>query len=189
MRNVSHKSRIAILLEYVDQWRKSMDWSRETVCEQIVEAHYRIGADRLTQVKFDRTGDLVTIQKNNADRIYRWLDDKSKDRNLLCANFEDSILAALPAHIRLAYLNEILSRFDLVAHGVEDVEGNAPNFTNGLVRIARETSEAQGAVANLIDGATYTELTKAERELAEAEEAIRATRADVRKHLVGKVTQ
>lgn len=183
MRNVSHKSRIATILEYVDQWRRSMDWSRETVCEQIVEAHYRIGADKLTQVKFERSGDLVTIQKNNADRIYRWLDDKSKDRNLLCSNFEMSIFAAMPAAIRLACLNELYAPLGLCMKGVEVADNNTLNATTHLVAIAKETSEAQGAIADLIDGASPAELAKADRELAEAEEVIRAARAGVRQQM------
>lgn len=186
MRNVSHKSRIAIILDHVDQWRHSMDWSRETVCEQIVEAHYRIGADRITQVKFDRVGDLVTIQKNNADRIYRWLDDKSKDKNLLCSNFENSILAAMPAHIRMACLNEIYAPLALEVHGTEKA-GGLLNATSHLVAIAKEASEAQAAIADLIDGATQDELAKADRELAEAEEALRSARVNVRSQMALKV--
>jgi hypothetical protein len=55
--------------------------------------------------------------------------------------------------------------------------------TTHLIKIARETSEAQAAVANLIDGATPAELATADRELAEAEEAIRAARANVRQQM------
>lgn len=186
MRNLSHKSRIAIILDYVDQWRHSMDWSRETVCEQIVEAHYRIGADRITQVKFDRVGDLVTIQKNNADRIYRWLDDKSKDKNLLCSNFETSIMAAMPAHFRMACLNEIYAPLALEVHGTEKAAGLL-NATSHLVHIAKEASEAQAAIADLIDGTTQEELARADRELAEAEEALRAARSNIRSQMTIKV--
>lgn len=184
MRNQSHnKTRIATLLEYVDKWRHAMDWSRETVCTQIVEAHYRIGADRLTQVKFEQGGDAFTIQKNNADRIYRWLDDKTKDKNLLCANFEQSILAAMPADIRMACLNELLAPLGLVVRGVDVQKPGTLNATMHLVKVARESSEAQGAMAELIDGATPAELAKADRELAEAEEAIRVARAAVRSQI------
>jgi hypothetical protein len=186
MRDTSHKSRIAIILDHVDAWRHSMDWSRETVCDVIVEAHYRIGADRLTQVKFERTGDLVTIQKNNADRIYRWLDDKSKDRNLLCSNFEQSILAAMPADIRLAYLNDILAPLGFVVRGIEPEENHGLNATHHVVNMARESAEALGAVADLISNPTPAKLALADRELADLEEETRITRADIRREMTLK---
>lgn len=183
MRHVSHKTRIAIILEHVDAWRTANNWSRETVCEHIVEAHYKFGFDKLTQVNFDRTGDLATIWKNNADRIYRWLDDKSKDRNFLCSNFEDSILAAMPADRRMALLNDIYSKFDLVVRGAEEKQTDTFNATAHLVNVARETSEATAAMASLVDGVTPAKLASADKELSEAEEALRAAHAELRAQL------
>lgn len=77
----------------------------------------------------------------------------------------------------------MLSPFGLMVQGLNEAQAGTINATSHLVNIARETSEAQGAVANLIDGATKDELEKAERELAEAEEAIRSARAEVRAQL------
>lgn len=39
--------------------------------------------------------------KVNADRVFRWLDDGTKDTNLVPANFVPSILAALPTDLKV----------------------------------------------------------------------------------------
>ena len=184
MRNGSHKTRIGIIREHVNAWRKAADMSREAVALVIVEAHNASGGPTRTGIYFESgSRDAFTTAKTHADRIFRWLDDESKDSNFLPANFEDSNLLAMPADVRMACLNELLAPFGLVVRGVDVLENRALNATAHLVRIARETSEAQGAVAGLIDGATPGELADADRELAEAEEAIRSARADVRRQM------
>ncbi|MGY6129131.1 hypothetical protein ACW9YV_27865 (plasmid) [Paraburkholderia strydomiana] len=180
MRSESHKTKLSILMDHVDAWRQRLG-SREAVALEIVAAHKAWGGDRLPKLDFDMSGDTFTCAKNAADRIFRWLDDKSKDVNFLPANFERSILAAMPDDLRMSFLNEYLAPFGLVVHGIEAKA--TMNATAHLVRIAKESADAQGAIANLIDGATPAELLTADRELGEAEEALRVARADVRQQL------
>ncbi len=96
MRDVSHKTWIAIVLDHVNAWRKANGWSRETVVQMIVEAHECTNGPVVTGIKFEpHTADTFERWKVNADRVFRWLDDSSKDTNLLPTNFIPSILAAM----------------------------------------------------------------------------------------------
>lgn len=175
---------IGIIKTHVIEWRKREGWSRETVVQAIVETHERLNGPQITGIRFEpSTTDAFERQKVNADRVFRWLDDETKDNNLLPANFTRSIMAAMPTDIRLHCAEELLRPLGITAHLVDGQANGFLNATHHLVKIARETSEAQGAIANLIDGATPFELATADRELAEAEEAIRAARSDVRKNM------
>lgn len=178
MRSESQKTRLTRLMDAVCAW-KDRAGSREAVAIEIVAAHRASGLDRLPKLAFESAGDHFTLAKNAADRIFRWLDDKSKDTNFMPANFEDSILAAMPRDLLIGYLNENLAKFDLCVRGLDGSDGAGFNPVKHLVSIAKETSEAQSAMANLADGATERELDEAERELAEAEETIRRARAEV----------
>lgn len=177
MRIESHKSKLATLLNYVGEWRKR-EGSRETVAQLIVEAHIALGNNNLPKMEFDTHGDTFTVWKNAADRIFRWLDDATKDTNFMPANFEDSILAAMPEDLRLAYLNDWLGRFGMKAKGIygEQVEGCAVHH---LKTLSKESAEATSAMADLLDGGTESELARADRELADQEEAARKARAYV----------
>lgn len=124
MRNVSHvstqmnKTAISLLRDAISAWRRSFNWSRETVTEEIVIAHERIGGNCTTGIVFDASRadrDETDRRKVNADRVFRWLDDESKDTNLLPTNFLPSILAALPAERRIEVVNAILAPCGLVA--------------------------------------------------------------------------
>jgi hypothetical protein len=70
-------------------------------------------------MEFDMSGDSFTCAKNAADRIFRRLDDKSKDVNFMPVNFERSILVAMPADLRRSYLNEYLTPLGLSVRGIE----------------------------------------------------------------------
>jgi hypothetical protein len=181
MRHESHKTFIGIIKAHVIEWRKRESWSRETVVQAIVEAHESIGGPANTGIRFEpNTSDAFERQKVNADRVFRWLDDETKDNNLLPVNFVQSILAAMPMDIRMHCAGELLRPLGLAAECIDKVDTSSLNATAHLVKIARETSEAQTAVADLIDGATPDELERADRELADAEQAIHAARLAVR---------
>lgn len=178
MRIGSQKTKLALLLHYVDEWRKQAG-SRETVARIIVETHIARGANGLAKLQFDTSGDVFTWGKNAADRIFRWLDDKTKDNNFMPVNFEDSIVAAMPPDIRLAYLNEWLGAFGLAVQGLAPLDANRFNATAHLVAVSKESSEAVGAIAGLVSDPSDAGLARAEKELMEAEEAARAAREEL----------
>jgi hypothetical protein len=160
MRNTSHKTRIAIIRDHVAAWRKEQDWSREAAAVAIVEAHERIGGVQATGITFECSGDAYTTAKKNADRIWRWLDDESKDNNLMPANFENSILAAFPVDRRVEMLNEILSQIDCVArarHHDATAQLNAHEVMQVIVRTNHRT---EADAADLLDGIDPGELPR-----------------------------
>ncbi|MDR3386839.1 MAG: hypothetical protein P4L92_07280 [Rudaea sp.] len=160
MRDSSHKSRIGIIRDHVAAWRKARGWSRETAAAEIVAAHERIGGHMSGVIVFDKHGDVYTTQKNHADRIWRWLDDESKDNNLMPANFENSILAALPIERRVDLLNEILSQIDCVTrarHHDADAQLNAHELVQTIMRANHRT---ESDAADLLDGVDPGELPR-----------------------------
>lgn len=153
---------ITLVREHVEDWRRANAWSRETVVQQIVEAHGRLGFDRLTGIAFDPpTRDSFERMRVNADRVFRWLDDSTKDRNLLPFNFVWSILAALPAERRLALADALLFPVGMVAH--EDdaevhvgIDPAAPDTERTVImhfqNVVSAAAEAEVALSRMLDG-------------------------------------
>lgn len=162
---------------YVDKWRERAG-SRESVAVAIVEAHIAAGFNTRAKLHFDTQGDSFILAKNAADRIFRWLDDKTKDGNFMPANFEDSILLAMPEDLRLCYLNDWLRTFGMAAKGMHDIAADTcPSHL--LPGVIKESSEATFAMASLPMEPTAAELDAADREFAEAIEAMRKGRAAI----------
>lgn len=151
---------ITLVREHVEDWRRANGWSRETVVQQIVEAHGRLGFDRLTGIAFDPpTRDSFERMRVNADRVFRWLDDSTKDRNLLPFNFVWSILAALPVERRLALADALLFPVGLGAQ--EDPEVTigvdlaGPDTERTVVmhfqNVVSAAAEAEVALSRMLD--------------------------------------
>lgn len=180
MRHESHKTLIAILREHTSAWRKSHDWSRETMAETIVVAHERINGASSTGIRFEpNTQDAFGRLKVNADRIFRWLDDESKDSNLLPANFIPSILAAMPHDRRRHCVDDMLRPLGLAVRtlALDASGGLAQGQVTNLMR--EQTEAATAAVALLDANATPEQMVNAHRELSESIVAARNVRAAV----------
>lgn len=134
----------------------------------IVQAHGATGAHRVSGIVFDPpTRDAFERVKVNADRIFRWLDDVTKDSTLLPTNFIPSIIAALPDDLRMHLVNDLL-RSNGMACRVTATETDASPITILLRSMMLETAQADQAVAALLDGVDPGELETAQREIAEA---------------------
>lgn len=180
MRHESHKSLIAIVREHTSAWRKAMDWSRETMVDAIVQAHEQLNGPAVTGIRFDpQTRDTFARMKVNADRVSRWLDDESKDSNLLPTNFLPSILAAMPHDRRRHCVDDLLRPLGLAVRSLQlAVLGGVD--VGQVTNLMREQTEASAAAAALLDGdATQDELINAHRELSESIVAARSVRATV----------
>lgn len=139
----------------------------------------------MTGIRFDKSNpDAFARQKAAADRIFRWLDDASKDSNLLPANFIPSILTALPVTFRISALDEILRPFGLAAWPM-DIGGGALDAPAMLKTLIKEQGEAAVAVSELVDGVTREELIRASKELADVIAAASTQRAVIEKALRG----
>jgi hypothetical protein len=174
MRNLPHtQTLIATIRNAINGLRKSRGWSRETAVQEIVEAHERIGADKLTGLSFELPGrDAVARMKVNAERVYRWLDDEGKDNNLLPANMLPSVLESLPADVRLGVVNDILRPLGMEAHGIERDENASFDASTCASATMKESAEAAVAILAVGSSPTMATLQQALKEVMEAEEAI-----------------
>ena len=170
MRDKSHTSQTftAILRDAVEAWRKDNGWSRESVVMQIVEAHERIDGPNTTGINFaPPTRDSFERAKVNADRVFRWLDDVTKDTNPCPPNFIPSILAALPLDRRMALVNQWMRPFDISCRPLNHVDGE--KIDNETVyrfkALVKSSADAQTSVANLLDGIDPGELERAQETL------------------------
>lgn len=179
MQRESHRPTtvITILREAVDEWRRGNHWSRETVSSIIVEAHERIDAPLITGMVFDPpTRDAFERMRVNADRIFRWLDDVSKDRNHLPLNMLPSVLAALPMELRVQTADRMLRQAGLAARAMStQAQPLVDTAVSLLQRNLVETAEANSALAELVDGIEAGELDNARRQVDQAIEALRVT--------------
>ena len=167
---------IAIVRDHVEDWRRAGGMSRETAAQMIVEAHERAGLDRLTGIAFDPpTRDTFERMRVNADKIFRWLDDHTKDRNLLTVNFLWSILAALPMDRRLALADALLAPVELGAREELDAGGGLDPAANAdhtvllhFQAVVATSADAQVAMAQMLDGIDAGEPEAAKTKLSRA---------------------
>jgi hypothetical protein len=168
MRSLSQTT-IGILREEIAEYRRIHRLSRETVAAGIVEAHDALGADASTGIRFEpRTTDPFERTKVNADRIFRWIDDSTKDVNLLPTNFLVSLLAGLPEDVRRRALDRILLPLGFSVRALGDGQGGLPVSARGVAALIREQSEAAAAVTSLLGEHDRRGLADARREVAEA---------------------
>ncbi|MCX5592508.1 hypothetical protein [Alcaligenes endophyticus] len=183
MRNASHKSKLATLMHFVDQWKVRVG-SREAVAVAIVDKHIELGLDAVTGIRFERSGDAFTLAKNAADRIFRWLDDKTKDANLMPANFEQSILAAMPDDLRLMFMNDYLTPLGMSARPHMPCLGEKLELVGRAHASHKETSEAVTALLALATDPSASRLRVAHQETIEAIHQLQANQAAIEKELV-----
>lgn len=163
-----HPTLIASVRHAVQAWRKRAGWSRETVTQAIVECYETHGGPAHTGLKFDpETRDAFERTKVNADRVFRWLDDESKDNNLLPPNLLPFVLTALPVDLRIACVDQILRLAGLSVRVI--AQDDASLVPAQLVQsMIKESGEATCALAGLMEGVTPSQLAKAQQELTES---------------------
>lgn len=173
MRNDSHKTLIGTIKTAVVEWRKREGWSRETVVQEIVDAHERLEGPVITDIRFEpTTRDAFQRQKVNADRVFRWLDDEGKDTNLLPANFIPSILAALPVDLQLQCVGEILRPLGLDVCTTDDHDSLAFDPLVHASSIIKEGAEAAQALLKVGPGSDPAAIESARKELADLGQSV-----------------
>lgn len=172
MRNDSHNTLIGTIRTAVVEWRKREGWSRESVAQEIVTKHEEIGAPAVTDIAFDPvTRDAYSRMKVNADRVFRWLDDESKDTNLLPVNFLPSILAALPADLQMQVLGALVRPLGLQVTSSDGAMAPAFDPLIHASSIIKEGSEAAQAVLKVGADAPAALIEQACKELDDVSEA------------------
>lgn len=166
MRKHSH-SFISEIRDAVQIWRRRNGWSRETVCQLIVENFNSQQGPDIIGLNFDPpTKDLVERQKINAERIFRWLDDETKDNNLLSANFVPFIISALPLDLRIDLLDRVLQPAHLAVRVLNHSDPHCLALC--LQAMAKESGEAVAAMAALQVTDAPESLQEARKQITEA---------------------
>jgi hypothetical protein len=180
MRINSQQTLIGLLRDTVTTWRTRMGWSRETVVQEIVAAHEQLGVQDRIGIRFDpQTRDPYDRCKVNADRVFRWLDDESKDNALLPTNFIPSLLAALPADLRLQLVEALLAPFGLVVRTLNSEAAGVLQVPTALASVLKEDSESHLALTGLMHNGSADALRRAFREVSESVTAKQAILRDI----------
>ncbi|MDR5170712.1 hypothetical protein IHQ56_02665 [Methylobacillus flagellatus] len=161
---------IAVIRSAVDTWRRRESWSRESVVDSIVQRYTELRGELVTDVGFDQAQrDLVQRLKNNADRLYRWLDDSTKDTNLLPANMVPFVVAALPMDLRLDVAQHLLQHSGLTVRiAATDLDGC---IVSAVKAVAKETGEGICALVGINADSSPEQINTAIREMTEAHSA------------------
>jgi hypothetical protein len=168
MQRATHPSPIGIVRDHIEAWRRDNRWSRETVADLIVQAHIRIGGPVFSGITFEPpTTDTFERMRVNADRVFRWLDDHTKDKNLLPFNFVLSIVAALPEDRRVMLLNDLLAPLALHVEAGMDDDGDVSHeeIVEAFQSIVDHSAAATIATSQLLDGVQSGEAEQADKKL------------------------
>ncbi|WP_059286199.1 hypothetical protein [Aquitalea magnusonii] len=157
----------------------------EVVANEIVQRYYQQGLDVVWLVDFHRHepgGDVVRVMKTNCERITRWLDDQTKDTNLMSANFVPMLLQVMPPDLRLQVLVEAFTPLgiDVSLRMADEVTDSHAALMSAL---AKESGEGMAAFALLADRCTHDELTRALVEIEEGAAAHQDAAVFIRQRL------
>lgn len=169
MRDSSH-TLIAGLRVAVNTWRKREGWSRETVTEALIAHYVQCSGEVITSIRFEpMTQDAYERTKVNADRVFRWLDDDSKDNNLLPANLIPFFVAALPMDLRIDVAQDCLGLTGLTVRAVS----SNPDLSilHAVQQMAKETGEGISALVGIDSSSSLECVQAAHGELVEAHSA------------------
>lgn len=185
MRNRPHKTLIGVLRDAVHAWRQRERWSMESVTDEIVRQYYQHGLDVVWLIDFHRHvegGDAMRVIKTNCDRISRWLDDQTKDTNLMSANFVPMLMQVLPADLRLQVMVEAFSPLgiDVSLRMPDEVTDSHAALMSAL---AKESGEGMAAFALIAERASHDDLTRVLIEMEESAAAHQEAIAYVRQRL------
>lgn len=182
MRANSHRTVITVIRDYLDQWRKAQGLTLQAAAQVMVDHYFAQRLNVVWPVDFHTTGDAYMCVKANSERIWRWMDDQTKDTTLLPANLLPLVLGVLPLSSRVMCVNEVLASVGLsvaVRPGVLPAE----SLPQVLALMAKESGEAVAGVAGLMDGHCAAELAAVRAELVEAVAANKAALAYVEAQL------
>lgn len=178
------KSPIGLLRDHIEAWSKRTGASNQTIADEIVAAHDFLDGPAKTRISFSDCGDIFKRLATNCTKVFRWLDDREKDTNLLSVNFLPAVLKAMPRDLAMSWLNDLLRPIGFCVQGVENAESDSLDVTSLLCKNIKESSEASQAMAEYAANPTTAALHRVERELAEEAELAHQALAAVRAKMV-----
>lgn len=181
------RTTIAIIAAAIVEWKDSKGWSRETVAEAVISHFYDLQPKGLPGISFSLTGAGDEYQRMhvNANKLFRWLDDLTKENNLLPANFAAFLLGAMPVELRTKTVNIILasSGIDMSAKPITPVPPTRP--LDILENVLAESAEAAKSLAALVDGIEPGELEHAQHTLTMGIAAMQNAKRVIESQLIG----
>lgn len=144
-----HKTPISGLLDQLNAWGAEKQLTHEAIADEIVIAHETFGRELVSKIVFEPMRDEGKRLYTNGVRIYRWLDDSSKEKNLLSVNFLPSILLAMPVERRNAWLCDYLRPLGLGIRELEDGE-LSPITLQDVCDVANSDAAAMQALSAVL---------------------------------------
>ena len=168
------RTRFERLTIAIDAWLKESDVDRQIITILVAEHAKQLGFTQLLAsegITFNEGGDPSDNIRANAQKFFRWLgysqDSKPKPGYLFA--LERIIVAAMPEHIRLDYLNDVYGMAGVTAvsklPAARDDDFVADDISAALTK---EHAEAQISIIKMGSDPSLTQAKKAKRELSEA---------------------
>lgn len=177
---MNQKSRLDLLMVAMHRWLELPKVSRRALAVAVVEASEQLGfTARLAAegISFAKTADPYNDGRINAQKLFRWLGQYEENHPMPDRLFhvEQVLLAAMPTHLRLAYLNDVYAPCGVTV--VADSYRDAVSISSSQMAAAltKENSEAQVAVITLGVTPNRQQVTNCHRELRESRATTQAS--------------
>lgn len=179
------RTTIAIIAAAIVEWKDSKGWSRETVADAIIRHFYNLQPKGLPGISFNLNSSDDEYQRMhvNANKLFRWLDDITKDGNLP-ANLAVYLLGALPVELRTKTINTLLLTGGIDMSAKPIVQADPARPLDMLESVLAESAEAAKALAALVDGVDPGELEHAQHTLSMALIAMQSAKRVIDAQLV-----
>ncbi len=177
---MNHKSRLDLLMVAIHRWLELPKVSRRALAVEVVDAAERLGfLPRLAQegICFAKTADPYNDGRINAQKLFRWLGQYEENHPMPDRLFhvEQVLLAAMPRHLRLWYLNEVYAVCGVTVVADNCGDAVAISASQMAAALTKENSEAQIAVINLGAAPNRHQVTECHRELRESRATTQAS--------------
>ena len=184
---MKHKSRLDLLMVAIHRWLEMPKVSRSIIASEIVTAANELGLIPLLAnegISFNNTSDPYNDSRVNAQKIFRWLGQYQETHAMPERLFhvEQAILAAMPQHLKLNYLNAVYGIVGVTVVADHGFSGNEINTAALAITLTKENSEAQIAVIQLGNAPSRDEVMAAYRELTESRGTTQAALDLLEKH-------
>ena len=176
------QSRLALLMKVVHRVLELPRMTRFAFAMDVVAAVERLGLKDLLAsegITFAQTGDVHNDARVNAQKLFRWLGQYEGQHPIVDRLFhvEQAIVAAMPVHLRMSYLNDIYGSIGVTVVADQRHDSGTLRAVDMAVSLTKENAEAQVAVIHLGIEPSREQVMNAHRELKESAATTQASMA------------
>ncbi|WP_394230171.1 hypothetical protein [Shewanella colwelliana] len=176
------QSRLALLMKVVHRVLELPRMTRFAFAMDVVSAVERLGLKELLAsegITFAQTGDVHNDARVNAQKLFRWLGQYEGQHPIVDRLFyvEQAIVAAMPVHLRMNYLNDIYGSIGVTVVADQRHDSGTLRAVDMAVSLTKENAEAQVAVIHLGIEPSREQVMNAHRELKESAATTQASMA------------